>query len=118
MAVLTGAARVLVRQTGRLAVDEPARVMARLCFHFSRKVPATHDDQRGLVEFEGGQCRFAVRADALDLELTADDATRLERVRGVVDAHVALFSRKRPVAVAWGLVTDGASAPRDPGVRS
>lgn len=91
-----------VRQSGRLVVDEPARVMVRLCFHFSRKVPATHDEQQGRVEFEWGLCRFEVEADGLALELTAGDAVQLDRLRGVVDAHVALFSRKRPVAVEWG----------------
>lgn len=74
------------RQGGRLVVNEPARVMARLCFHFSRKVPATHDEHQGRVEFEWGLCRFEVRADGLALDLTADDAAQLDRLRGVVDA--------------------------------
>lgn len=78
--------------------------MARLCFHFSRKVPATHDDRAGQVQFEWGRCRFGVQVDGLALELTADDAPRLDRVRAVVDAHVALFSRKQPLAVVWDVV--------------
>jgi hypothetical protein len=92
-----------LRQTGQLPAAEPARVMARLCFHFSRKVPAQHDAAQGQVEFEWGCCRFSVRDQALDLELEAPDEERLQRLRGVIDAHVALFSRKQPLAVAWGL---------------
>lgn len=90
-----------LQQTGRLPAAEPARVMARLCFHFSRKVPAQHDAAQGRAEFEWGCCWFTVRDQALDLELEAPDGECLQRLRGVIDAHVALFSRKQPMAVTW-----------------
>lgn len=88
-------------QTGRLAAAEPARVMARLCFHFSRKVQARHDDVRGEVQFPWGRCEFEVLEAALALRLFADDLASLQRLREVVDAHVALFSRKQPMLVVW-----------------
>jgi uncharacterized protein len=92
---------VTFEQTGRLAAAEPARVMARLCFHFSRKVQARHDDLRGEVLFPWGRCEFEVLEAALEVRLLADDAAGLQRLREVVDAHVALFSRKLPVFVDW-----------------
>jgi uncharacterized protein len=92
---------VTFEQTGRLAAAEPARVMARLCFHFSRKVQARHDDVRGEVLFPWGRCEFEVLGAALEVRLLPDDAACLQRLREVVDAHVALLSHKRPMLVDW-----------------
>ena len=89
-------------QTGRLAAAEPARVMALLCFHFSRKVQARHDDLRGEVQFPWGRCEFEMLEAALAVRLFADDVASLQRLREVVDAHVALFSRKQPIRMGWG----------------
>lgn len=75
--------------------------MARLCFHFSRKVQARHNDVRGEVLFPWGRGEFEVLEAALALRLLADDVAGLERLRDVVDAHVALFSRKQPMLVEW-----------------
>ncbi|MDZ7855890.1 DUF2218 domain-containing protein [Sphaerotilus sp.] len=95
-----------LQQMGRLDVAEPARVMARLCFHFSRKVQARHDEVQGEVLFPWGRCEFDVVEGGLAVRLSADDdAASLQRVREVVDAHVALFSRRQPLAVQWGQVT-------------
>lgn len=75
--------------------------MARLCFHFSRKVRAQHDEVRGEVLFAWGRCEFGVGVAGLELRLIADDAAGLQRLREVIDGHVALFSRKAPMTVAW-----------------
>lgn len=101
MAVLNRGAGVTLQQTGHLASAEPARVMARLCFHFSRKVQAQHDDVCGEVHFPWGRCEFGVGEAGLELRLFADDEAGLQRLREVVDAHVALFSRRAPVRVCW-----------------
>ncbi|MDZ7855884.1 DUF2218 domain-containing protein [Sphaerotilus sp.] len=77
------------------------RVMARLCFHFSRKVQARHDEVQGEVLFPWGRCEFEVVEGGLAVLLSVDDAASLQRVREVVDAHVALFSRKQPTIINW-----------------
>jgi len=81
--------------------------MARLCFHFSRKVRAQHDDGRGEVLFPWGRCEFRVGEAGLDVRLLADDADALQRLSEVIDAHVALFSRRSPLRLVWAAAAPG-----------
>lgn len=91
----------MLRQQGRVILDEPSRYLQRLCFHFSRKIPVQYDEHEGHADFPWGRCQLR----ALDTELTFDcqasDAELLAKVQFAIDSHVTLFSRKRSAAVEW-----------------
>lgn len=98
----------MIRLQGRMPTSEASRYLARLCFHFGRKIRVEYDEQRGRAEFPWGVCRFVAEPDALRFDCEADDDERLERVRFAIDEHVKLFSRKAPLSVMW-------EAPRESG---
>lgn len=100
---------------GRMATPEPSRYLARLCFHFSRKIRVDYDAQQGVAEFAAGRCRMQAEPQALHFVCDAADAERLAQVRQVIDAHVALFSRKAPLHVDWEGEAADAPAPAGPG---
>jgi hypothetical protein len=60
-----------------------------------------YDDHQGLAHFPWGTCRMAAEPDAIAFACEAADADQLARVQHVIDAHVALFSRKAPLQVVW-----------------
>lgn len=86
---------------GSMPTSEPSRHLTRLCNHFRKKTEVEYNEQRGLARFPWGDCHMAAQEDAVDFECSAISAEQLERVQHVIDEHVALFSRKSPIAVQW-----------------
>ncbi|CAM3610134.1 DUF2218 domain-containing protein [Polaromonas hydrogenivorans] len=86
---------------GSMPTPEPSRYLTRLCYHFRRKIEVAYDEQQGLAHFPWGECRLTAQQEALGFECTATSAEELERIQYVLDEHVALFSRKSPMAVQW-----------------
>lgn len=86
---------------GRLPITEPSRYMTRLCYHFTKKIEVVYDEHQGLAKFPWGDCRLTALADAITFDCQAADAEKLAQVQHVIDAHVALFARRTPLAVAW-----------------
>lgn len=86
---------------GHMPTAESSRYMTRLCYHFTKKIEVTYDDTQGLAHFPWGLCRLTALEDGVGFECEAGDAEKLAQVQNVIDAHVALFSRKNPLRVAW-----------------
>lgn len=93
----------------RVATDRGGRYGKQLCQHFSRKVPATWDDNRGEATFPGGSCTFLVEPDALVIRATAADETGLSQVEQVVGSHLERFSQRDALSVHWQRVAADAS---------
>lgn len=88
-------------QKGHVVTAEPSRILTRLCFHFSKKIGVQYDDRQGLAHFPWGDCRLTAHDSTLDFECYAATPEQLDRVTFVIDEHIALFSRKTPLAVQW-----------------
>nr|WP_312989520.1 DUF2218 domain-containing protein [Comamonas koreensis] len=86
---------------GQVATPEASRYLQRLCYHFSRKISVQYDSHQGEAQFPWGHCNLRAEGGVLSFECSADTAEALARVRHAIDAHVALFSRKNPMVVAW-----------------
>lgn len=86
---------------GRLTTAEASRYMVRLCYHFTKKIEVDYDDHQGLAKFPWGVCRLTALNGAIRFECEAADTESVARVQHVIDAHVALFSRKAPLCVVW-----------------
>lgn len=97
---------------GHMPTTEASRYMTRLCYHFTKKIEVAYDDTQGLARFPWGVCRLTALEDAIRFECEADDAEKLAQVQNVIDAHVALFSRKNPLRVAWEGADGAANAPQ------
>lgn len=86
---------------GRMPTPDPSRILTRLCYHFRKKISVDYDDRHGLARFPWGDCELRAEDSMLDFICSAATAEELARVRHVIDEHVALFSRKAPLAVRW-----------------
>lgn len=88
-------------QHGYVASNEPSRHMVRLCYHFSKKIEVQYNDAQGVAHFPWGRCSLTAQEAGIRFVCEAVDVDNMVRVQHVLDAHVALFSRKAPVVVQW-----------------
>lgn len=86
---------------GRMPTDDPSRYLTRLCHHFRKKIEVEYDECQGLARFPWGDCRLTAQDGALGFECCSTSEEQLGRVRFVIDEHVAMFSRRSPMAVQW-----------------
>ena len=105
----------MIRRQGHVPTPEASRYLQRLCHHFTKKIAVTYDAVRGEAAFPWGHCTLRADAAALHFDCTAADADALARVQYAIDAHVVLFSRRNPMAVAWqDAEAQPSTAPGDP----
>ena len=88
-------------QRGSMLTAESSRILTRLCFHFRKKITVHYNEQEGLAHFPWGDCQLTAREGVLDFACSAATSQDLDRVKHVIDEHVALFSRKAPLSVQW-----------------
>lgn len=91
----------MLMQHGHVASSEPSRTMVRLCYHFAKKIEVQYDDAQGVAHFPWGRCTLIAHEAGIGFVCEAEDAEMIARVQHVIDAHMALFSRKTPVLVQW-----------------
>ena len=90
-----------LRLHGTARTQESSRILQRLCYHFSRKIEVRGDAGERVAQFAWGSCTMHADGEVLSFLCEAADAEGLARVRHVIDEHMALFSRKQPLAVQW-----------------
>ena len=80
---------------------EPSKFLKRLCHHFSLKIPATYDTERGRAEFAMGVCEMEVRENSLYLIVSAENDEALHTVESIVGSHIELFGKRENIKVIW-----------------
>ncbi len=84
-----------------IAPKEPSKFLKKLCHHFSLKIPATYDTERGRAEFAMGTCEMEVQADNLYLRSSAESEEALHAVENIVGSHIELFGKRENIKVTW-----------------
>ena len=88
--------------TGRFETPRASGYLQQLCKHFGHKVEATFDERSGTIVFPAARATLAATDEALSVTLEADGAEDLERMRGVIDSHLARFAfREGFERMAW-----------------
>ncbi len=85
----------------RVQTSSPARYMGQLCKHFVHKIPASHDEETGRIEFPFGLCELAIGNDLLAMTVSAPDAESLARMEEVVASHLLRFAFREPPEITW-----------------
>ena len=85
----------------RVATATPSRYLGQLCKHFGHRVPATHDESRGRIDFADVLCELEASGDELLLRLTARDEAARERMQKVVADHLLRFAFREAPDVVW-----------------
>lgn len=88
--------------TGEALTDDAARVMRRLCRHWSHKFTARFDDHSGEIQINDVKVAMRVAPDRLHVELDNPAGEIPERLPGVVAEHlVRMAGTEPPLQVTW-----------------
>lgn len=101
----------MIALDGEVATPIADAMLARLCKHFSKKIPASWEAGEGHARFPFGECRLRAAANALRFECSAPDPEALAQLRMVIELHVAMFSRRAPLTVRWRGSEGGGTVP-------
>lgn len=77
------------------------RYLKALCNHFNRKVTASYDGNRGMVQFGFGTCEMNADEETLSIHIEADTADDFGRVKYVVADHLERFAANESLRVSW-----------------
>ncbi|WP_375749571.1 DUF2218 domain-containing protein [Vibrio sp. HN007] len=90
-----------------IASEHSPRYLTTLCRHFSRKVPAKWDDEKGQVEFPMGECHMALSEgrQSLEIECSAESEQSLKTVELILEKHIEMFSRRERLSIDWSRVS-------------
>jgi len=87
---------------GEAVTDDPARVMRRLCRHWSHKFVVRFDDQTGDIQINDVKLSMRVAPDRLHVLLENPAGEIPERLPGVVADHlVRMAGTEPPLQVNW-----------------
>ena len=86
--------------TTRVPTAHASRYLQQLCKHWSHKYPVEFTPQNGRIEMSAGVLILDADAEGLGLRLTAAPED-LERMQGVVAAHLQRFAFKEELAFDW-----------------
>jgi len=78
-----------------------SRYINRLCKHWQHKLNVSHDEHQGRVTFDGGVCHMRAEADALHLQLAAEDEATRERLEEVVALHLERMASRESLDIVW-----------------
>lgn len=85
----------------RVPTAKARTYMIQLCKHFGHRIPVTHDDAHGRIEFPIGVCKADVDGGALHLTAITDDEAQLPHLQNVIARHLVRFAFKEELAIDW-----------------
>ena len=86
---------------GHCPTQRAARYGRQLCTHFSRKVEASWDGDRGTADIGGALATLVATPAALVVRIEGDDDAAVARARAVVDDHLVRFGSRDGLEVEW-----------------
>lgn len=75
--------------------------MKALVNHFGRKAKAAYEGDSGFIEFAFGRCDIQTHAKTLSFTLDSPGHEEVDRLKMVVDKHLARFSQNEIVGLEW-----------------
>ncbi|ALM51060.1 DUF2218 domain-containing protein [Halomonas huangheensis] len=85
--------------TAQVMTPSGQRLINRLCKHWAHKLEV--DIEQGRVVFEGGVCLMRADDASLQVDLQAENAELLERLKGVVASHLERMAGKETLVINW-----------------
>ena len=75
--------------------------MKALVNHFSSKVEAAYDGNRGSISFGFGRCEIEAQNDALIFVAESDTQPKLDQLQGVIGSHLKRFMQDEAITLSW-----------------
>lgn len=91
----------MIHRHTSLSLPQAERVLFKLCKHFALKVPVRFDTERAEVDFPFGSCLILRQGEQLDIACSALDEARMDKMRHVLDEHLALMARQPQLQPRW-----------------
>ena len=87
--------------TATINTNKAERLMKALCNHFARKITAGYEGDKGYVQFQDGKCELTATPNTLTLQVQAENAEHLSRLKQVVVDHLLRFAPGEDLQVHW-----------------
>jgi uncharacterized protein len=88
--------------TASVPTANGGKYMQQLCKHWSHKLEVDLSEERGVVKFPAAVATFEPAADALLVRIEGEEGEAVERMKGVVAAHLDRFAfREAPLPFDW-----------------
>jgi uncharacterized protein len=87
--------------SGEVVTNDGARVMRRLCKHWSHKFTVQCDDIDGVIQLNDVRVTMRATPDRLHVQLVNPLAEVPERLKGVVAEHLQRMAGDQPFMVEW-----------------
>lgn len=78
-----------------------SRYLQQLCKHWAHRFPTEFSAVAGRIALPLGETRLGADAEALTIDLAADDAVKLSGLRDVVVRHVERFAFRESLRFEW-----------------
>lgn len=91
----------MVAAEARVATVLAGRYMVQLCNHFGHRLPVSHDQTQGRIDFPDAPCSLTAQEGLLTMTVEASDVATLERIKGVMAGHLARFAFRDKPQIAW-----------------
>lgn len=84
-----------------IGTPHASRYLQQLCKHWAHKFETEFSDTVGRIVLPTGETRLAASAEALTIDLTAEDAANLPGLRDVVARHIERFAFRETLRFDW-----------------
>ena len=84
-----------------LLAASPSSAIARMCKHFSHKVPAQWDSQSAHIQFPTGNCDMRAGEESIQVRCQAADADAMATLQGVITRHIPKLLWRDEQTVEW-----------------
>ncbi|MBZ0332198.1 DUF2218 domain-containing protein [Halomonas sp. ANAO-440] len=84
-----------------IATESAAKLMNRLCKHWAHKLEVEQGEAESRVVFEEGSCLMQAEPGKLVVALEALEEESLDRLEGVLDAHLQRMAGDEDLDIVW-----------------
>lgn len=87
--------------SANISTTSAARIMKRLCKHWSHKLQVSYDDEQGRVLFDPAVLNMQVSPQSLQATLSHADDDTLIRLQQVVADHLQRMAQPEVLVIEW-----------------
>ncbi len=90
-----------MKNKATVSTKKGARYMKALVNHFSRKIEASYEGDRGSISFDFGRCEIEALSDSLVFVVESGTQPELDQLKGVISSHLKRFTQDEVVTLDW-----------------
>jgi len=84
-----------------IATSSGAKLINRLCKHWSHKLEVEHSEQDAKIVFASGTCLMHAEPDRLLVSIETLEEEHLDQLEGVVESHLMRMAKDESLEIVW-----------------